>query len=284
MKVTFIGLGIMGSRMAARLLKAGINLTVYNRSKQPKEALKRKGAKIASTLIGSVDDSDLVITMLSDPNAVKAIMTDELLKSMKHNSLWIDCSTVNPSFSKETSRRAMTAGIRFLDAPVAGSKPQAENGELVFMVGGNKEDLTQVEPILKKMGNKILYIGDSGKGSSFKMIVNMLLAHNMVAFSEAIVLGLKMEIDKEFLLTTVPNLPVAAPFTKFKAENIRNDEWAEQFPLELMHKDLRLADITSSEHKMLLPMTNLTKELYAKAETEGMGRLDMSAIYKFLSC
>ncbi len=282
MKVTFIGLGIMGSRMAANLLKSGTELTVFNRSEEPMKSLEKNGAKVAPNLEKAVSDADVVFTMLSNPNVVSKVMTDEILQKMKPGSLWIDCSTVNPSFSNETSKRAINAGIRFMDGPVAGSKGQAENAELVFLIGGAKKDLEQVESLLLSMGSKALHIGETGKGSSFKMVVNMLLAHNMVAFSEAVLFGQSMGIEKNFLLDVVPNLPVSAPFTKFKAENIRNDDWEEQFPLELMHKDLHLASITGYEKHQPLPMTNLTKELYGMAKKQGMGRLDMAAIFSFL--
>ena len=282
MKVAFIGLGIMGSRMAANLIKSGTDLTVFNRSEKPAKALADIGAQTASNPSKAVADADIVFTMLSNPEVVSTVMTDQVLADMKPNSLWVDCSTVNPSFSVETGKRAEKAGIRFMDGPVAGSKGQAENGELIFLMGGLKTDLAAAEPFLKAMGSKQLHIGETGKGSSFKMIVNMLLAHNMVAFSEAVLFGQSMGIDKGFLLDTIPNLPVSAPFTKFKAENIRNEDWEEQFPLELMHKDLHLASLTGYEKNQPLFMTNLAKELYGMAKAQGMGRLDMAAVFKFL--
>ena len=132
------------------------------------------------------------------------------------------------------------------------------------------------------MGNKVLHIGDIGKGASFKMLVNMMLAQSMLVFSEAILLGEKMGISKDFLLDTVPNLIVSAPFTKSKAQAIKSNNYDVQFPLEWMHKDLHLAAITAFEHNQPLFLANLTKELYAGASQSGMGRDDMSAIYKFL--
>jgi 3-hydroxyisobutyrate dehydrogenase-like beta-hydroxyacid dehydrogenase len=132
------------------------------------------------------------------------------------------------------------------------------------------------------MGSKVFYIGDIGKGASLKMLVNMMLAQSMLIFSEAILLGEKMGISKDFLLDTVPNLIVSAPFTKFKAEAIRNDNYEVQFPLEWMHKDLHLATLTAYEQKQPLFLANLAKELYSGANKYGLGRLDMSAIYTYL--
>lgn len=282
MKVSFIGLGIMGSRMAANLLKEGVDLTVYNRSEEPMKLLVEKGAKDANSVSDAVKEADIVFSMLSNPEVIEEVMFGEALTNMKPNALWVDSSTVNPSFTLQSKKEADRAGIRFMDGPVAGSKYQAENRELVFLVGGDKRDLEKAESLMNYMGSKVLHIGEVGKGASMKMLVNMMLAQSMTIFSEAILFGQSMGIDKEFLLNAVPNLPVAAPFTKLKAENIRNEDWEEQFPLELMHKDLHLAALTAYETNQPLPIANLTKELYGQAKKEGMGRLDMSAIYKFL--
>lgn len=132
------------------------------------------------------------------------------------------------------------------------------------------------------MGKKTMHVGAVGKGASFKMLVNILLAQSMAIFSEAILLGEKMGLDKQFLLDAIPNLVVSAPFTKFKAAMIKSDNYDVQFPLEWMHKDLQLASLTAYEHKQPLFLANLTKELYAKAIRKGYSRLDFAAIHKLL--
>lgn len=281
-KVSLIGLGIMGSRMARNLLKNNVQLTVYNRSAPPMEALQDQGASTAASYAEAVADADVVITMLARPEAVEAVMLKEALSSMKKGAVWVDCSTVNPSFSQRSATAARQSGIRFLDAPVAGTLPQAENAELVFFVGGAAADLQQVESLLQYMGQKVLHIGGHTKGSAFKMLVNALLAQSMVAFSETVMLGEKMGLDKDFLLNTLPNLPVSAPFTKAKAEMIRSDQYEVMFPLELMHKDLHLAAVTAYEQGQPLFMANLTKELFAGAEAAGLGRADFAAVHRYL--
>ena len=285
MKIAFIGLGIMGSRMASHLAKNNLNLTVYNRTQLDFETFGNPNVTVADSLQNAVLDADIVFSMLSTPQVVEEVFfgNNGVLKSMKENAIWADCTTVNPSFSIRAFHEATKNKIRFIDAPVSGSKPQANNAELIFLVGGANESIKEeVGPILNMMGNKVLYIGDIGKGASFKMLVNMMLAQSMVVFSEAILFGEKMGISKDFLLDVVPNLIVSAPFTKFKAEAIRNDDYDVQFPLEWMHKDLHLATLTAYEQNQPLFMANLAKELYAKANKEGMGRLDMSAIFMHL--
>lgn len=284
MNISFLGLGIMGSRMAANLLKNGTAITVWNRSPEACEPLAKLGATIAGSLTEAVSNADVVCTMLSKPEAVSAVMfgTDAGLASMKTGALWVDSSTVNPSFSIESGINASKAGIRFLDAPVAGSKPQAEAAQLAFFVGGKTEDLDQVKSNMEQMGSKIIHLGETGKGSSFKMLVNALLAQSMVAFSEMVILGEKMGLEKQFLLDTLSQLPVTAPFTQFKTEMIASDEYEVNFPLELMHKDLHLAAVSAYEVGQPLYLANLTKELYGSAIAQGLGRLDFAAIHRML--
>ncbi|MEM6801328.1 MAG: NAD(P)-dependent oxidoreductase [Bacteroidota bacterium] len=282
--IAFIGLGIMGSRMAKNLLKHGQELIVYNRSEGPAKELEALGAKRAMSVAEAVKEAATVITMLSTPQVVKALMLEEAggLKQMKSGSRWIDCSTVNPSFSAQAKAAAQAAGISFLDAPVAGTKPHAANAELVFFVGGEEAEVQEIEPMLLYMGKKVLHIGDAGKGASFKMLVNSLLAQSMLIFSETVVLGEKMGLDKDFLLNTLPNLVVSAPFTKAKAEMIRSNDYEVQFPLELMHKDLQLAALCAYEENQALPMANAAKAIYAQAKQQGLGRLDFAAIHRFM--
>ncbi len=284
MKITFVGLGIMGSRMAANLLKNGVEVLVYNRSTTPVEKLKAQGAKTADSLTAAVAEADIVFSMLSTPQVVASLFIKEGggLAAMRPGTIWVDCSTVNPSFSRRAHQMAQKYGITFIDAPVAGTLPHAEKAELVFFVGAAKSDLEKIRPLLDHMGKKVLHIGETGKGASFKMLVNMMLAQSMLIFSEAILLGEKMGMDRDFLLSTMPGLVVSAPFTKFKAEMIKGGEYEVQFPLEWMHKDLHLAAVTAYELNQPLYLANLSKEIFAEANSKGMGRLDFAAIHKYL--
>ncbi|MBL7212248.1 MAG: NAD(P)-dependent oxidoreductase [Desulfobacteraceae bacterium] len=285
MNVTFIGLGIMGSRMAKNLLKNKVKLTVFNRSDAPVKELKGLGATGAESYQGAVTDADVVFTMLSTPEVVEQIVIGEngFISEMKANAIWVDCSTVNPSFSLTENKIAEKNNVRFLDAPVAGTKPHAENAELVFFAGGSKEDLENVESLFNFMGSKVVHVGEVGKGSSFKMLVNSLLAQSMLIFSETLLFGQKMGLSKDFLLDTLPNLVVSAPFTKAKAELIRADDYDVQFPLEWMHKDLHLVALTAYEKGQPLYLANLAKEVYGNAKNCGLGREDFASIYRFLS-
>lgn len=284
MNVTFIGLGIMGRRMAANLLKNKVSLTVFNRSEAPALELKESGAKVAKSYADAVKDADVVFTMLSTPQVVSEIMFGTgCLSAMKKNALWVDSSTVNPSFSLESAKEAEAAGIRFVDAPVSGSKIPAENGSLIFLAGGSEADIRTIEPLLKFMGSQVIHAGGNGKGTSMKMLVNALLAESMVVFSETILLGEKLGLSKDFLLNTLPGMPVIAPYVKAKAALIGEKNYEPHFPLEWMYKDLTLVSKTADEVNQLLPVGNLTKELFGEATRNGMERLDLSAIYEYLN-
>src|SRR6056297_1362850 len=284
MNVSFLGLGIMGSRMAGNLLKGDVNLTVFNRSQAPIQELVKAGASAAASWEDAVRNADIVFTMLATPEAVAetALSEDGFLSAMKENALWVDCSTVNPSFSLKEAAAAAEHNVRFVDAPVAGSKGVAESGSLVFLAGGSEKDLKEVQSLLDIMGSKTIHPGYIGKGTSLKMLVNALLAQSMLVFSETVLLGEKLGLSRDFLLDTLPNLPVTAPFTKAKAEMMRKDQYEVQFPLELMHKDLHLAALTAYENNLPFYSVNMAKEIFAGAKKSGLGRNDFSAVFKYL--
>lgn len=284
MKVTFIGLGIMGSRMAYNLLKGKTDLTIYNRTRSAAQDLTDYGAKVADTTTEAVKEADIVITMLSTPEVVQEVAFGEngFVQAMKKGALWMDCSTVNPSFSTQTGELAEASGIEFIASPVAGSKGQAADAQLVFFAGGKEENIEKVKPLVELMGKKLMHLGDYAKGSALKMLVNGMLAQSMLIFAEAVSLGENMGLDKEFLLNFLPNLPVIAPFTQHKVAAMSDGNYIPSFPLEWMHKDVHLMTQTAYEHNTPLFLANATKEVFAAAKASGLGREDFAAVYKYL--
>jgi 3-hydroxyisobutyrate dehydrogenase/glyoxylate/succinic semialdehyde reductase len=285
MKIGFIGLGLMGIRMANNLLDKGNELIVYNRTRDKAEILIKKGAVFAESPSEVGKQVDIIFTMLSDPSAVEEVAFGEngFLNKFKQNSLWIDCSTVNPSFTKSTAAKVKKLNIRFIDAPVAGTTIPAEKGELIFFVGGDKKDVEEIYPFLELMGKKILYLGDNGKGTSMKMVINLILGQAMIAFSEGLVLGESLGFTKEDLYNILLGGPVAAPFLSGKKDKIAKNNFEPEFPLQWMFKDFQLASLTGYENNVALPMTNQAKELYSLAIKYGLGEKDFSSIYNFLS-
>jgi len=285
MKIGFIGLGIMGSRMSANLLKKNFELTIYNRTKQKAEELISQSANWAENPKQLAQNSDAVITMLSEPNAVNEIAFGEngFLNSMKENSIWINCSTVNPSYTKEIFEKSKSNKIRFIDAPVAGSKIPAEQGKLTFLIGADKKDFEEYNNIFEAMGEKTNFVGEVGKGSSMKMVINLMLGVSMAAFAEAINLGESLGIEKDILLNTLFGGPVTPQFIAFKKEKIQNENFDAEFPLQWMLKDLFLVSQTAYEQNVSSIITNSAKEIYLLAKQFGFGEEDFSAVVKLLN-
>jgi 3-hydroxyisobutyrate dehydrogenase/glyoxylate/succinic semialdehyde reductase len=286
MKIGFIGLGIMGSRMAENLRKKGHELVVHNRTKDKAQALLANGAAWADSPAEVAKHVNILFTMLSKPDAVAEVALlgkRSFLDKLLPNSLWIDCSTVNPSFSKLMAIEAASRKVRFLDAPVGGSKGPAEQGQLLFFVGGDKADVDAAKPLLECMGKAVFPVGGHGMGSAMKMVNNILLGQAMVAFSEALVFGESLGISKQAMFDTLASSPVMAPFLNFKRQKLEKGDYSVEFPLQWMHKDLHLAAETAYETGAALPCANVAKEIFTLAMREGMGEEDLTAVYKVLS-
>lgn len=284
MKIGFIGLGIMGSRMAANLLKEGYDIKVYNRTKEKANELLENGATWAGSAAEAGEEVDILFTMLEKPEVVEelAIGKNGFLYSMKKNSLWVDSSTVNPSFSEKMSRHSAENELRFMDAPVSGSKKPAADAELLFLVGGEKADFEEVKPVLLKMGKDAVHIGPAGKGSAMKIMINQLLGQSILAFSESLNLGMAMGIDKKTGMDILLKTPVTAPILEVFRSRIENNDYEPNFPLKHLQKDLHLFTETAYELGQPSPLTSAAEEVYGLAKHKNMADLDFTAVFKFL--
>lgn len=271
--------------MAQQLLSTDARLSVYNRTISKADPLAEQGAIVADSPGELAASSDILFTMLSTPEAVReaALGEEGFLSSMKADTLWCDCSTVNPSFSREMNKEAEKRGLRFMDTPVAGSTAPAESGELLFLVGGEQRDLEQARPFLEVMGKKTVHAGEVGQGAALKMVFNLLLGEAMAAFSEGMHLGQSLGLSKDMLMEALVGAPVVAPFIAAKKEKIKTNDYDPEFPLKWMHKDLHLAAQSGYESGASLPAGNVIKELYALAEREGLSEQDFSALYSFIN-
>lgn len=274
----------MGSRMAVNLAKSQHQIIVWNRSEVDQMFWEKRKVDLASTIHEAVSDADVVISMLSTPEAVRQVGLGNggILDSLGSGKIWIDCSTVDPNTSREMAEESLKSNIDFIDAPVAGSAPQAEAAELVFFQGGDLAVIESIRPILDHMGRKQMHLGVNGMGSSFKMLVNAMLGQSMAIFSETVAFGKSMGLERDFLLETLPKLVVSAPFIQFKVPQIKSEEYAAQFPLEWMHKDLELATRAAYEVGQPLYLANVTKEIFSAAKQAGLGRKDFSAVHSYI--
>ena len=282
MNIGFIGLGIMGSRMAANLQKAGHTLTVFNRTKEKAQDLVGQGAIWAESPAEVAKNADVVITMLAHPEAVKALALGEhgFLRAMRKGALWLDSSTVHPAFSRQMAVECGGKGVCFLDAPVAGTKAPAENAELVFFVGGEEDDFRKATPLFEVMGKKAVHAGGYGMGTSLKLIVNHMLATSMAAFAEGVVLGEALGLSEAMLFDVLIGGPVVPAYLGSKRASLEQDDYEVSFPLKWIHKDMHMITKAAYDVGAPMPVANLTKELYQLAVQAGLGDEDFGAIYK----
>jgi 3-hydroxyisobutyrate dehydrogenase/glyoxylate/succinic semialdehyde reductase len=285
MQIGFIGLGIMGSRMAANLLKAEHELKIYNRTIEKAEFLIKDGAQWCDTPAQLAQKVDILFTMLAHPEAINQVAFEDngFMGSLKPNAIWVECSTVNPSFSRAMAAEAQRRQIRYVDAPVLGSKKPAQEGQLVFFVGGSEGDLEILKPYFEIMGKAVKHFGPQGMGASFKIVVNLLVAQNMIIFSEAITLGRALGFSQEMLFDMLLDGPMAAPYLSLKRPKIEEGNFEADFPLKWMHKDLHLVALTAYETGVALPTTNAAKEVFLQAKKSGLGEKDFAAIIDYLS-
>ena len=283
MKIGFIGLGIMGSRMAANLQKHDYSLVMFNRTRVKAEPLLGPCGTFSDSSAKLAQQVDVLFTMLAHSDAVEqaALGANGFLNNLPPNALWVDCSSVNPSFSRKMAAEAARRQIRFVDAPVTGSAPVAAEAKLIFWVGAQEVDLEASRSLLLCMGNKIVHAGGHGMGTSMKMVINLLLGNAMAAFAEAMALGKGLGLSQKVLFDSLLGSPTVAPFLALKREKIEGGNYEAEFPLQWMQKDLHLASVSAYESGVALAVTNVTKEIYRLAMRGGHETNDFSAIYEF---
>lgn len=285
MAVGFIGLGIMGSRMAARLQAAGYDLVVNNRTRDKAGALVAAGAKWADKPSDVGKQSAVLFTMLAEPSAVQAVAggVDGFLAQLKPGATWVDCSTTNPAFVGQMAEQAAAFSIKYLSAPVLGSKEAAAGGQLLFLAGGDAAVVEACKPYFSVMGRETKYLGGATAGISMKLVYNYMFASSVLAFSEALVFGQSMGIELKTLLDALIGTAGVAPYMGSKRANFETGDFEAAFPLKWMRKDLEMASETAYRQGAALPLLNAAKEVYALAAKHGLADADYSAIYQFLS-
>jgi 3-hydroxyisobutyrate dehydrogenase len=279
--IGFIGMGHMGSHMASRLIHAGYQLTVYDRTREKAQAI--AGASVAETPRDAAANSDVVISIVTDDTALDEVMLgpNGALAGAYAGSTIIDMSTVSPQSSRHLFQTAREKGVAMLDAAVSGSVPQVEQGSLVIFVGGEEETYQKYRPILDILGHTSFYMGPSGMGTTMKLVVNTLLGLGMQALAEAIALGEKAGLSQEVLLDVLGQTAVLTPGQKAKLDNVRSEQYPTQFALSLQHKDLRLIINEADEVSVPMPATAVALQMYTAALAKGMDA-DFSILIEFM--
>jgi 3-hydroxyisobutyrate dehydrogenase len=282
--VGFIGLGIMGEPMALNLVKAGYQVTVYNRTRDKAQSLERAGAKVASTPAEAARNADYVMSIVSDSAASEEVMMGKegVLQTVKPGAIVIDSATISPVVSRKLACATSGKKASFLDAPVTGSKHGAEKGELTFMIGGERETFDRAMPLLKVLGKKHIYCGTYGAGLSAKLAQNAIQSTMVEIFCEGFVLATKSGVRPEVMMEIVQNSMARAALTDFKAPFIFKGDFTPYFPLKWMHKDVTLAMEAAFAQGVPMPVAAAVKEVYGSARAQGKGDMDYAAVVTFL--
>jgi 3-hydroxyisobutyrate dehydrogenase len=242
-RIGWIGLGNMGIPMSQQLIKAGYPVTVYNRSKEKEASLKAAGAAIASSPNELIQQTDIVFIMVSNDEAISEIFNGDtgLLSAKAAGKIIINMSTVSPGISKQMAALCRDQDNDYLDAPISGSVKQAEEGQLVIMVGGEANTFEQAKPILEKLGKLALLVGGNGAGNTAKLAINTLLGLHAQGLAETVLFARQNNIKTEDMLTIINNGAMSNVFAKIKGDAILNDNYQAAFALKHIAKDLRLA-------------------------------------------
>ena len=251
--------------MVSRLLSAGYHVTVYNRTRRRAEDLERLGASIAESPRGLAGSADIVLSSVADEAALAQVMfgADGALAGAKPGSVFIDVSTVHPRESVRLSEAGLARGVDVLDAPVSGSLPQAEHGQLVVFVGGEQRIYERCQSVFGVLGKSAFYMGPSGSGSMTKLCVNALLGMGIQALAEAIALGERAGLPRGRLLEALADTSVLSPSQRSKFDNIQRDEYPAMFPLRLMFKDFSLILQRALELSVAMPATAAAAQVVA---------------------
>jgi len=280
--VGFIGLGTMGFAMASNLLRKGFDVTVYNRTAAKAEELRSLGASVASTPAEAARGRKVVVTMVSNDDSIRDVYDGEqgVFAGVSPGAVIVDSSTISPDLARRLADDAASRGAVFLDAPVTGSKPAAEAGLLVFMVGGSAEAAASVEPVLLAMGRQAIPMGPSGSGAVAKLAHNTIVGINTAALMEGLAIAAKGGIDGASFLELVQSGGAASKAAELKGPKLLGEDYSVQFALELMLKDLRLSSVLSDRLGVPTPLLEASKSLYQAGNAAGYGSLDLSAVAK----
>lgn len=283
--IGFIGLGLMGKPMARNLLKAGFTVVVWNRTYSRAEELIREGAKQGANPRETAAQADVLITIVSDPPALEGVLwgAEGALRALRRGSIYIDSSTISPELARRVAAACAERGVEFLDAPVTGGTWGAEEGKLVFMIGGKHEVLDRVQPVLAAMGQRFFLLGPNGAGQTVKLAMNLILALEVEALAEAMALVTRAGVPGEKLVEVMQSSMARAAVLDVKAPLILKNEYPPSFPLRLMHKDIRLALELARQEGLNLPAAAASYATYSAVKEAAKDDPDYAAVARFWS-
>jgi 3-hydroxyisobutyrate dehydrogenase/2-hydroxy-3-oxopropionate reductase len=280
MRVAFLGMGIMGRPMAANLVKAGHEVTTWNRT--PGKDL--EGARSAPAPADAARGAEVVWMCVSDTKAVESVLFGPggVEEALAEGMIVADSSTISPSATLRFADRVKARGAHYVDAPVTGSKIAAESGSLIFMAGGEEPVLANLAPFFQAMGKQVFHMGDTSKGQAAKLAMNLQIALIYEGFAEALTLATKLGVDINRLMPLVQASMVRSGVVDYKAPFIMKRDFSPNFPLRLMLKDIHLTLEAAKEARVRLPGLEAVEEVYDLAAEEGHQDLDYAATLTLL--
>jgi len=279
-RIGFLGMGLMGSRMAQNLLRKGFPVTVWNRTRARAEALVASGARVAGTPAEVMGEVDVVCTCLSTPAVLEEAVSgrDGLFTRARKGQLFIDFSTISPDLARSLEVRSRTLGVDFVESPVTGSKTGAEKGTLLLMVGGTPEAVARCAPVFQAVGEKSIHCGPVGAAAQVKLAGNALIAAMLQALGEGMLLAARAGVDPARLLEVVQASGFRSPYFDFKGSALLRRDFSTHFAIDLMFKDLTLFLESAAAHRVPTPLTAAVREVYALARAAGKGEQDIGAV------
>jgi 3-hydroxyisobutyrate dehydrogenase-like beta-hydroxyacid dehydrogenase len=284
-KLGFIGLGVMGGNMVARLLEKGHTVTGYNRTRSKAQWLIDRGMKLADSPKAVAAASDVTFTMVTNSAALAAVTDgpDGLLAGMAAGKFYVDMSTVSPEASRALAARVREQGADMVDAPVSGSVITLQQGKLSVMVGGRKETFEHLKPLLLDIGPKVTHVGDNGMALSMKIALNLQLAVQMLGFSEGVLLAEKSGIAREVAVDVMVHSAIASPMVQYRGPFVLQQPEEAWFDVNMMQKDMLLAMDLGRKLNVPLPTTAVSNEFLTAARGMGWEKLDFAVIFNVLA-
>jgi 3-hydroxyisobutyrate dehydrogenase-like beta-hydroxyacid dehydrogenase len=283
-RIGFAGLGLMGSRMARCLLDKGLPLTVWSRTPERCEPLKKAGARVARSPRDLAEHSEVVVSCVADPAAVERVVfaEDGVLGAARPGFRYLETSTISPELSRRVAEALRARGADALEAPVTGSKLGAEKGTLLFMTGGRREVHEELMPVMMAMGSKAIYCGETGQASVVKLIGNTLISFMLEGLCEGILLARKAGVTIETLLEVVMASGYSSPYYAFKGAALARRDFDTHFSIDLLVKDQTLMLAEAASQRLPLPGLAAIREVFQAARAQGYGQEDIGAVVKAL--
>lgn len=286
-RIAVLGMGAMGFRVAQNLLNAKHQVIVYNRTKDKALPLLEQGAIYAAAPKEAAEQADIIISMVTDDNVSQTVWLDKengAVLGLSKDKIAIESSTLTVTWVKELGKELQSLGANFLDAPVVGSRPQADAGKLIYLVGGNAETLTQIKNILLDAGGAVIHhVGSIGQGMAMKLAVNALFGIQVAALAEILGMLSKNGISLAQAMECLAELPVISPAAKNAGNLMLTQNHAPMFPVDLVEKDFRYAIQTYNAVNALTPASNAVREIYQEAIANGYGGDNITGVIKLFT-